>query len=699
MASLVPIPATPRVSTPSIAPSYITPPKPAIALGSRSVGVIHERPSRWQTFLKAISNFGKAIANLWSSPHFWNSKKAEQVDSSKPSVKDAALVTDKMSKKKIHEPGGLIHKLESPSVKSPPEHISDPRQAIVSKMATPNVKHPPIAPAHAPIPPVTSSPKAIDKTAGQSIDTAKPKPKKLDDKQGVEQVRGQVIDSKKVKKSKDAIKIAEDKIAGLREHLKSDSPLTEKVDRNMMLASYPEFLKIIADIEPESKRIELQEQYAGLMNEGYVYSLLAQIEENCVNIPEPFQHILREQGFDESQIQNLFSPSSDTPTQLNFKLFLEGLLEREDLSKISPLDFVQKGIQPRMRSILAHKLGLNEPQAKRLKIVMSKLMAFENDINLRHQKLVADMKAKFGREFSTAEIEKFNPPPMFDQCLEEVLNDKRILSNIAGSEVDFQNFIIDIDRKIDAEKSQYSSQFAKVANKAEWFLKYSANCKFSFDQSSWGTGHMMGEGVCLSIAYRWVKELMKNPTKALSSPDDLAPEKIAASASKRLLPKAKVPTSSRGREEIRQINATSGISVRDRMDFALYLLAGGISIPKGILKRDNLQSVHLLNQEPNPPKNIDELITFLASNKSNELRKSSGVIQLAAFSDKDDSEGHALALQIDSQNNIYRLLDPNHGVYQFDSLEQLKIATKSYMKDVYYRESYNSFDVVQYIPK
>ena len=172
---------------------------------------------------------------------------------------------------------------------------------------------------------------------------------------------------------------------------------------------------------------------------------------------------------------------------------------------------------------------------------------------------------------------------------------------------------------------------------AEWEKR---RC-FSFIQSDLGEHALLGEGICAAINYRWIKSLLRSPTKIIRTLDDL--EGVDGD------------TELERRAHDRFVQA----------QYQMNLNFKGIDqIADRTLKKDGVK--HITNKVYFL--SICELID--KADQFFDLDASSGIINICAFFKT--GEAHALGIQIDHISKNYRFWDVGSGFYQFNNLEDMK---------------------------
>ncbi|MGH2612394.1 MAG: hypothetical protein ACRDFB_05030, partial [Rhabdochlamydiaceae bacterium] len=240
---------------------------------------------------------------------------------------------------------------------------------------------------------------------------------------------------------------------------------------------------------------------------------------------------------------------------------------------------------------------------------------------------------------------------------------------LSYSELQLENYQMLLKKAIEDEFTLSLSTSDQGAKEQKWQTTYAANCVFSFDQSTWGEQQIFHEGVCAAINYRWIKKLMSQPLNPIKNYTDLE-EKVAPSIFNM---------------EIEQ----TPVLIHDRIVQSTYALDVGVSMRSTLLKRDHLNAEVISNHS---------ISSFFDSKIPN------GIFHLGIYEKKTDvfgqfqrwSGAHAIGLQIDSFNNLYRFWDVNHGFYEFSTLEKLKESFKSYLESYY--PTHNFIDAIRLTP-
>lgn len=285
-----------------------------------------------------------------------------------------------------------------------------------------------------------------------------------------------------------------------------------------------------------------------------------------------------------------------------------------------------------------------------------------------------------------------------------------------------------------------------LLRKAQWFDRNAQYQQFKFNQSAWGGDYILNTGACAAMNYRWIKELLKDPTKIITSQRDFDPDAVKVKRDPTLpsllenIRKTKIDksltvesarTDLRKREaltadEMEEFDETPSSPLLSRQDSSIGVKPEDrriqaqmkvdenrkFSISQQVLAKDHMQKEELIGWDAHIS-TITPLIETLMKKREEEvllLEKSAGAFEIFIARTKKNeqgettwNDGHVMGMQIDPTREIYRFWDVNSGFYSYPDLNTLKKEAETYMHDFYGKDEegveYNDFRVWQYSPK
>ena len=261
---------------------------------------------------------------------------------------------------------------------------------------------------------------------------------------------------------------------------------------------------------------------------------------------------------------------------------------------------------------------------------------------------------------------------------------------------------------------------------------------FAFSQGREGNDAVLGQGVCLALTYQWSLTLSKNPKKEIHDERDLVPEGIKISSKVRFNQAyAMMDEFTKRKRGFRAPFEIPGPQLKKDsvehsypLDFYTHSMSGLIdrvvmkkeqwANPNGIFNISTFSSKSKNEmQEKDKKVEIDKKEKFMSiEEKGGEVKKigvGSAIIPNKAASQNaiivekespsiekgvlknfgDLTGGHAMGMQIDDTNKIYRFWDVNTGFYQYESLDAMRKGVDEQMKTYY--PDHNVFCCSQYV--
>lgn len=281
-------------------------------------------------------------------------------------------------------------------------------------------------------------------------------------------------------------------------------------------------------------------------------------------------------------------------------------------------------------------------------------------------------------------------------CYEAFGKDRGILlASLEHNPKEFKKSIVHFKSSFNQKlKTENVLKFLKMRSEIsegawkEWEKNNAEFRLFPFSQSAHGSGEVLGNGICYAINYRWSTQIAnRDPSKPITSDRDLndltidpknIPEKIPGKPDK--------PT---GRDRKHQAAASV------RMD-PMRINPKEIRLPQAFvfeipeeLKKDGF-TIESISTSGND--SIKALIEELVKDKKG-WPNPNGIFGIRATGEEG---GHALGMQIDDTNKIYRFWDVNTGFYQYKSLKEMKNAFVEYLKALY-DNSFTKLSAFQYV--
>lgn len=206
-----------------------------------------------------------------------------------------------------------------------------------------------------------------------------------------------------------------------------------------------------------------------------------------------------------------------------------------------------------------------------------------------------------------------------------------------------------------------------IDDELKWFAANADHCVCQFTQGWDDEQEVLGGGVCLALSVRFLR-------------DKVFQQQIQQGSSSQAF------------------DDTSRIEAKDRFFQAMYKSQGklggdDLEYNKAFLDGNGLTEITIQPEPPNAIE-IEGLQDILASpDVARALEKSEyGCILVLGG----EESGHAIAVQIDLKKNLYRFFDPNYGVFEYGSQDELAKNLDSLVNTFY---SYRWFRIEQPIPK
>lgn len=568
------------------------------------------------------------------------------------------------------------------------------------------------------------------------------------------QTRFEALTTKK-RELKDALV---DKINHLFENLQEIIGEDKYVDWHYLIGSYRDLMRLLASLDPPEERVGFQEEYQELFNHFYIESIATK----GFQLPKPIELILLNLGFSPQQIHMACTRIAG-PVTAHMLPFAS-----TDLSKIE-VPKLKHQIQRKIFFLIGKELGLKNKQRKKINETLNLLNQAEPALGYQYYLAINRGKNEMKRfvEQQIAEpvrgqfIERLDrsfPPSSFENMIVDFLKDQN-LKQILSKEKKFSKFLQELDAEFYMEQQNIKSwleddvaalknEFFKLLHqtvKEGWIERNARYRRFGFWQGGWGDNHILGGGVCAAINYRWIRELLKDPFKKITSYKDLDPDAMKVMRNPTLsfiltrIQQEKIEESSAvhfAKAQLREKEALTadeleefevslpqpflsrhdssiGVKPEDRRIQAQYIAEAFDdstgAIPKQVLAKDHMQVEPMLSSRPST---ISELIERVVEKSEEDpffLRKSSGIFgigirrEIDYYDEKEYRDAHAVGMQIDQTSHVYRFWDVNSGFYSYPDLATLKREAEAYIQEYYGRDQdgveYNDFLPIQYFKK
>jgi hypothetical protein len=505
----------------------------------------------------------------------------------------------------------------------------------------------------------------------------------------------------------------------------------QEIDRQFIMSSAVEFTKSLADLEPQ-KAEECKLRYQGLVNKAYLETLKNKVIQEKMDLPQSISIVLSQLGFGSEWIKEKLPNARESLIKM-----IESQLADPELMKIPPKIVVQD-VLAKVFGITSKLLELDQDKQKNLSALLGKLFAFESVFEKLHIDLAEVTKdylttfltQQYGKDgalenekllhYHLSRLATYKSPSLFPLILEKAFTDPSIqlkINTLDQSDL-FSQTLNRLEQHIEEQKNSLMENLAEIAQnevlmflepmstekdqaKSDWFERNQTHTRFTFNQNEWGNQHILGgDGCCAAINFRWIKEIMKDPSRFYKSADDLNPAVSEQRDWRFSTRPLSLPSGSKILSKDRKIQAELRINV--------LVDKSGQGMSNKILKRDGMQKDILISYRSKPPNTITKLIEELHERNTQEnlglLDRSHGIIDLTVMVEKRNKQGqitafenpHAIGMQIDPMSGTYRFWDVNSGFYSYPSLEMLKTESEAYMQ-AFYEGKYNNFSATQYI--
>ncbi len=524
-----------------------------------------------------------------------------------------------------------------------------------------------------------------------------------------------------------------------------------KIDKARFIETYKSLMALATELECNEDQ-QLMQSVSREINQCYVLSLIEIIEQNRLEIPPSLDLLFRRFISSDEKDQRI----SDGRIQLLNAL--KKFIEPEMIEQPTPNLIMQ--IQKEFFGILTAQLVDNEKQRDTLKPLIAAVYTLgekfhpwikeaEKNGYKEGAAILAEAKKQTNQHISLlppskrdsahkecredmAELTKRWNNYKFPSLLGVILNSILKESNIDLKKTLADDFHVDLQKLegaiLNVENKWTPEQFnRRYSEKAEMELgkllenyriqkgnahsmakfekrekketEYRNGQLFSFSQSAWGNGEILGTGACSGINFRWIRKLMTEPRKQITSHDDL---KETNEVQKNTSPFANSSTTASTTSSSNQI---SQITLSDRIAQATHSLEirlgkskGRFGVGEAMLRKYNMSVKWNTNYM-----NISAVIDEAEKKKNNTLLGAAsstqngfdenGIFHISGWGNPSKS-GHAFGMQILSEDNIYRFWDVNYGFYQYDTFAKMKNAFKFHTKTCY--DDYTTFYACQY---
>ena len=469
------------------------------------------------------------------------------------------------------------------------------------------------------------------------------------------------------------MRILEYSIDNLSKSLEEGFPATPEA-----LKQFDHIHKMITHL-PKSKAVEWTQKYNKLVNEAR----LKQLAQNN----EFLRGSWMENHFLEKLFKGLDEKFDPSQSLIPSREFVINYGKKNDLSLLSPEEF-QKKIES---DLYDHRIDLRIAASPiKLSICEDAKERIKELINLNANKL-KQLKEKKNLHQQIEEIEKtlhlLNPVfekfqnPLIIQMRGELDEFYKEIPSLDGSVFVFLQTLSDSKHFKDDKKSCIDS-IEKTYKEAELnfqsFLvdvkesamhhvnilnKYADSLALPYIQ---GYGHHQG-GVCLAKCFEWIHALLEDYGEKISSEEEY-----------------RSFFSTKGSTDSERLEM-SDITSKTRFHQALY--------EEQQIANENLKSYttllkehHLDLQENKKKASLDECLNeMMIAFDSEKTEVAHFILTINPEDDVEDDigEGHAVALEINTVENIFVFRDPNIGWFNFSSPKELQEAVKDIVETFY----------------
>lgn len=513
---------------------------------------------------------------------------------------------------------------------------------------------------------------------------------------------------------------------------------SEQIDWHDLLGASEEFKRWVALVDsPEAQRTYL-ENYQSLFNKLYMQHLSTKGMKLSKDILALFTHL----GFSKGQVRAALTKDGSQ--------ILESIqdFQKQNLAKIE-IPQLKNQLQEEACLLIAEELGINSFHRERIKKILRVFQKGEKrQAHLHYQALNQAKKETLHilkKQLPVSVSHQFNecfnqyfPESNYEWSIDDFLD--RFSLKQALEQPRFFRFLRRLRNRLILEKKKEKKLMNSLVQdfktelfdalreitRKEWIARNAFYQRFSFDQLGWKQDYDGNEGTCVGVNYRWIKELLRDPFKPITSYKDFDPDTLKSESRNPALSSIMTKVRERveqnpaidfARAQLRQKEALTvderegfeelppqptlkrqsssiGVKPEDLRVQARYEIekddASG-AIPKSILIKDRLRSQRVVKSNFVA---IGALIESIAATNEKDptlLGKSSGIFEISFFKKMKEqgkitlTEGHVLGMQIDPVSGIYRFWDVNSGFYSYPNLRALKKAAETYMDEFYGR--------------
>ena len=532
----------------------------------------------------------------------------------------------------------------------------------------------------------------------------------------------------------------------------------QAVDNEFVRSSYKGFNKMIQRLEivDPKEANELRQRYYKTINAGYLETMVNQLENGKLEpLSIQIQFTLKRFGFtlDEAALD-----SSRKSLLSRLKSHLEKgdvykLIEENPLAVIDNINKMQIEIaaglsglpvEPR-KNLIAFLEKVNNYISQIQKRNADEIDKIKKEVIERLEKEIADparravvqdriKNYKPGIPRTTILLDLFHKKNQLKSIGEVFLPEvsKETQSLLYFSKDEFEGILAKMTAHIDKSRGELEWDSYRSANKSkiqdlikqktedkeeieikkqnDWFNRNRLSRSFDYNQGEWGDQEILGGGCCASITFGWILQIQRNPTKKITSIHDVNPDlpkkvrHIYASSSKKIQEKLSAELQARGFVSERETKEAQDVYVtpKERRIQAEYFVTprgteGVSGMPMSVLKREGATKETLVgieNAHAKVTSLIDQVIDLDEKSDRTLLRKSAGMVQVSM---NNTEAGHSVGMQIDRQGGVYRFMDPNFGIYTYDSLDRMRKEFGEFL-EVFYPD-WGYYRAIQYVLK
>jgi len=497
-----------------------------------------------------------------------------------------------------------------------------------------------------------------------------------------------------------------------------------EIDREYIFTASSAFEKKLHELSPE-KAEACKLRFSKLVNNAYLAALRNKIINKTIELPQSIRTVLAVLGYSDSWISIKLPLAKQS---LMDSLLVK--LNTFDLSKMSPIQLADQ-VLAEVFEFTGKLMGLNEEKEKNLSVLLKKLFEFESiwksqekqAVNISKEVLRETLTKNYGPgspienkpllNHYLAQLSAYQPSKGFSKVLEQILKDQNFQkSMLNGKTLEFKRAVLNhplqfpqLLRELDQllttqiaskeeDQMNYTLSIATEFNSMlgndhdSWFIRNQKNQRFANKPDSLSDQRPLWTGNSDPINYRWIKAIMKNPSKLFKNASELSYKPVV-------------------RTEFEVVEDEFEVSDENQKNEAQNEKQG---MPNAILNKDHLQKeIIISHKEPKTTLTalIEEVDTQNLKNEDSfNLASSNGVIDVTIMTEEKNEKGetvayknaHSIGIQIDRTSQLFRFWDIHSGLYTYSSLEELKAECELYVQSFYGSEC-NNFSATQYIDR